>query len=123
MHAAAEGADTARLAQIIRDDPGALTAEDSQRNTALHLAALHGHVTAARLLIKAGASVNTTNATGMTPLMLAAKAGESDMVKLLLRNGADPKIKDAQGWTALKWAKKTRHYRAAVMIALAAAER
>ena len=121
IHQAATRGDAARVAQTIRENPSALSAADAKGNTALHLAAFHNRVDAARVLLGAGAQVNATNALAVTPLMLAAQAGSSQVVKLLLKGGADTTIRDARGRTALKWAKKTRHYEIAMRIAFAAA--
>ena len=54
--------------------PGArpLTTEG---NTALHVAALAGQTNVIEVLLKRGASVNTTNSLGMTPLDLASQIG------------------------------------------------
>jgi len=42
-----------------------------------------------RLLVKAGADVNTSSNTGHTPLMRAAYLGEIEVTRLLLEAGAD----------------------------------
>lgn len=49
--------------------------------TALHLAALHGHLAAVEALLEApGCDVNARNADGATPLHMAAFAGESQVL-------------------------------------------
>jgi ankyrin repeat protein len=122
IHQAATRGDAVTLVEIIRLNPNAVSSVDAKGNTALHLAASHDHVDAARVLLRAGSQANAENTLGMTPLMLAAKRGNSKIVKVLLQNYADTKIRDAHGWTALKWAKKTHHYESAILIALAASQ-
>ncbi len=54
----------------------------------LSVAALHGHLDIARLLIEHGADVSATNRDGNTPLHTAAFLGRTEMVKLLIGKGA-----------------------------------
>jgi hypothetical protein len=62
---------------------------------------------AVKLLIKAGANVNSqTWYEKFTPLMIAASKGKEDMVNELLKHGADPKLKSTAGKTALQYAMK-----------------
>lgn len=55
----------------------------------------------ARLLIDAGANVNTENYSGQTPLKSAVDRNMPEVVELLLANGANPKLKNKYGETAL----------------------
>lgn len=48
--------------------------------TPLHLAAWSGKVEVARLLLEAGAEVNSCSQNGDTPLILACQHGNSDVV-------------------------------------------
>ena len=59
------------------------------KNNALILAASRGHRSSVRLLIQAGADVNTRRRDGYTALMCAAENGHDDCVELLIRAGAD----------------------------------
>ena len=59
------------------------------RNNALILAASRGHRSSVRLLIEAGADVNTRRRDGYTALMCAAENGHDDCVEVLIRAGAD----------------------------------
>ncbi len=120
-HLAARTGDIQALANIIRSDPEQIERVDSKNNTALHVAILRDHLEAAQLLIAAGAPINAQNNRGLTTLMCAAERGNLDVVKLLLKRHADTRLQDTQGWTALKWAKKSHHYRYAMIIALAEA--
>ena len=55
----------------------------------------------AKLLIAAGADVNTKDKWCKTPLMLAAQYGHPEITKLLIDTGADVNAKDHQGKTPL----------------------
>jgi len=95
--------------------------------TALMLAALHGQLEVARLLVRKGAEINRTGWTPLhyaaanghadvvrylldenayidaqspnrtTPLMMAARHGHSDAVRLLVQAGADPTARNEAG--------------------------
>ncbi len=58
--------------------------------TALHWAAYWDEITAAELLIGAGAHVDAANDYGVTPLSLASTNGSAQMIELLLTAGASP---------------------------------
>ena len=60
----------------------------------LHWAALKGHLQACKILLDAGASVNSTDQWHFTPLIRAAQNGHVLVVLLLLRGGADPALVD-----------------------------
>ena len=60
-------------------------------------AALGGDVTAARVLLELGASVNGRDGFGRPALTLAAYANRVEMVAFLLERGADPAIRDENG--------------------------
>jgi len=66
--------------------------ERGNRNdtSALYLAAAHGHVEVARLLLSCGAHVDHGKSSGATPLFAAAYKGHADMIEALLAAGADP---------------------------------
>lgn len=69
--------------------------------TQLMRAAEHGDVDKMRALLKEGARVSDTDASGWTPLMYAAASSSSPPVQLLLGMGADPNEKSLIGDTAL----------------------
>ena len=56
----------------------------------LHVAALHGNVRLASLLIRHGALVDVVQLRGSTPLVMACKAACFQTSRLLLLNGANP---------------------------------
>ncbi len=69
--------------------------------TPLMRAAEHGDVDKMRALLKEGARISDSDASGWTPLMYAAASSSSPPVQLLLEKGADPNHKSAMGDTAL----------------------
>jgi ankyrin repeat protein len=68
--------------------------------TALLFAARVGDLASARLLVAAGADVNSTAPYGTSAMVVAAHAGYGDVAAFLLEKGADPDRADA-GYTAL----------------------
>ena len=77
----------------------------SIRYTPLAYACQEGHVSIAKALIEAGASLDTkTKMYGQTPLHLAVYSGKIDLVRLLVRSGAQVDPKDNDGSTPLKYA-------------------
>lgn len=83
------------VAELIRSDAD-LHAIGTNGWTPLHMAAAHGQVEKARLLIDAGADVNRRKEidASETPLMEAAFTGQPSTVLLLLEHGADPFMRD-----------------------------
>ena len=79
--------------------------------TALHWAARHDDLETAKLLVRAGAGVNTANRYGVTPLTLACTNGNPVLVELLLDSGADPNTTLPGGETALMTAARTGRLR------------
>lgn len=70
--------------------------------TALHLAARHGCVDFAKLVLDAGASIDLKSlATGGTPLHYAAMANQIDVAKLLIKRKANLEVYDKTGSTPL----------------------
>lgn len=60
------------------------------RRSALHCAAYTGSLECLRLLLEAGANVNTQDSEGVTALHWACAGGHTDCVQLLLASGAYP---------------------------------
>jgi ankyrin repeat protein len=52
-------------------------------------------------LLRSGADVTVTNASGETPLNLACRHGNMDIVKALLASDANVTVTNASGWTPL----------------------
>lgn len=85
---AARAGDTPAVQDALRS--GANTdARNRHDQTALHLAAWHGHTGVARALISARADLNArAGRSGETPLHTAVRAGRPDMALVLLGSGA-----------------------------------
>ncbi|KAJ3375552.1 hypothetical protein GGF31_004671 [Allomyces arbusculus] len=66
-----------RLVQLLLDKiPVNISAQDNEGNTALHVAALMGHLSCAALLVACGASPTAANYRGQTPVDLAPESAE-----------------------------------------------
>ena len=72
--------------------------------TALHCAAISGHVATLRLLLDRGALIDMPDRIGYTALRMAAEEGHKDSVQVLLEKGADVDRQHPDGTTALNLA-------------------
>jgi len=61
IHDAARKGDVKKLKELIASDPKLVSSLDGKGNTPLHVAALHGEVAAAQILLDAGADINAKN--------------------------------------------------------------
>jgi ankyrin repeat protein len=75
---------------------------------ALHLAVIGGSVETVRLLLEAGAPVDTKDVRGMTALMIAVSTDRPNVavVRLLLAHGANASLRDNNDESVLDWARK-----------------
>ena len=67
---------------------------NSQNVTALHCAAKKGHTKVVRVLIDAGADIDTRNDDGRSPLHCASTSGSLEVVKMLVEAGAGVDVTD-----------------------------
>jgi len=86
LYKAATQGKVSSLKQLVDpEDPSVLSATTPQLNSALHLAALHGHAEFAGEVLDMNEELLVTrNDDGDTPLHLAAKAGKLEVAKLLV---------------------------------------
>lgn len=82
---------------------------NAQGVSALHAALAGPMPDIARSLIAAGADVNLTQQSGVTPLHEAAHIGRADLVRLFLDHGADPSARDERGRNAADFARASGH--------------
>jgi ankyrin repeat protein len=75
--------------------------ENSQGETALHLASKRGHKRIVEFLLAHGADANAQNAYGDTPLHYAAETKHADLVELLLTHDANIQARNRQQWIFL----------------------
>jgi uncharacterized protein len=73
---------------------------DTFGGTALHKAAERGHCSTVKMLLDAGADINSLDMYEKTPLFWAVLANQPATVVLLLHRGADMNIRDMYGQTA-----------------------
>jgi ankyrin repeat protein len=74
--------------------------------TALHYAAVVGHIDIVEILLKNKANVNALSPNNTTPLMMATRSGKLDLIETLIKNGADVSLKNSQGMNAYDFAKQ-----------------
>ncbi|XP_058232616.1 inversin isoform X2 [Hemibagrus wyckioides] len=77
---------------------------DKYGGTALHAAALSGHVSTVRLLLGKGAMVDPLDVMKHTPLFRACEMGHRDVILTLIKGGARVDLVDTDGHSALHWA-------------------
>lgn len=103
FEAAALG-ETARVKELIANNPDLLRQYSNDGWTALHLAAFMGHRETAEALLQAGADLTALSQNQMANQPLhAALAGKTDrpLVQMLLERGADAKARAGGGVTPL----------------------
>jgi hypothetical protein len=78
--------DARAVGKLLEDQPGLIRERDTTYGaTALHWAALRGHVEVVKLLLDRGAVTTAVNAAGETPLDVAMRAKRQDVVRVLSR--------------------------------------
>jgi ankyrin repeat protein len=93
IHDAARKGDVKKVTALLQSDPKLVGDRDNNGDTPLHVAALHGELAVAQVLLEAGADVNARNSYGaFTPGDLWSVLGSSnhkDPVALLRVHGVD----------------------------------
>ncbi len=108
VDAAASSGSVELLRTVLPAKPSRVAASKGSQSsrTALMDAAYYGPAESVRLLLEAGAEVDTRDNRGRTALMHAAGSDDSEaaVLQLLLGQGADRSLKDERGDTALDFA-------------------
>jgi ankyrin repeat protein len=117
IHLATAMGDGARVQDILDTDPDAIALQtyrwDSVANFSggmpLHIAAIHGRIEVAALLLERGADVNARCLGGATPLHYTSWKGQVEMATFLLDHGADLRALDPEFQSPpVGWAKFQR---------------
>ncbi|XP_018618490.2 inversin isoform X3 [Scleropages formosus] len=104
MWAAGKGSDDVMSTMLNLKKDIDINMADKYGGTALHAAALSGHVSTVRLLLERGAMVDALDVMKHTPLFRACEMGHRDVILTLIKGGARVDLVDLDGHTALHWA-------------------
>ena len=86
-----------------------LELENTDKYTALHIAAQEGNYKIVNYLIEKGAEINKTCLKDTAPLHIACERGHIEVVKSLLGNGAMINVKNEENCTPLYVASREGH--------------
>lgn len=106
MEAAKRGSD--EMCKILIDKRANINTTNESGKSALHFAAIFGHVLFCERLINVGAVIDMKDKEGFTPLYLAAEYGNVLVCKRLIKRGANVNTTDKNGITPLYMAAKNR---------------
>jgi uncharacterized protein len=104
IHEAITKNDSAKVKELLKNDPNLVFSKDEDGFTPLHLAAANGHTGIVEFLLTTRAEVNSKDNAGSTPLHQAAAGQHNDIVELLLAQKADVDATDKHGLTPLHYA-------------------
>ncbi|KAL2867427.1 ankyrin repeat-containing domain protein [Aspergillus lucknowensis] len=90
---------SAAAVSLLLNRGASIRAADKCKQTALHVAARHGHPELIHLLLKSGACIDEFNNQRETPLMIAVRKQHVECVAALLEHGANTNLKDCEGCT------------------------
>ena len=93
------------VSMLLRGGGGVADVDATNRHgqTPLLAAAIRGHLTVVRELIRAGADVDRSDRLGTSPLIAAVAAGWTEVAEALLDAGASTTHRDRRGLTAIEW--------------------
>lgn len=110
---ATERGDLQTVKRLVAENPEVVNEVIETQDQPLHIACWQKYETIVRVLIQAGADVNSRGDFGATPLHYAVFEGDeysTPIVKALLSAGADPNLVDNRASaTPLKWAQREHH--------------
>ncbi|KAH0579595.1 hypothetical protein H2248_002446 [Termitomyces sp. 'cryptogamus'] len=89
LHSAVWEKNSDTVRHLLEENADGNAAEDHHGKTPLHIAALHGHLDIAELLLNHNADVHARNSQVQTPLYLVAWFGHLNLVQYLFKHNAD----------------------------------
>ena len=102
LHAAAFRRDVPVLGSLLTSSgEGSVNVRDAQGRTALHFAALAGHLDACAALFRARCDVHAADEVGNVALHAAAAGGHVSILRAHLEHGVAVDTRGRDGWTAL----------------------
>lgn len=104
MWAAGKGSDDVLRTMLSLKSDIDINMADKYGGTALHAAALSGHVSTVKLLLENNAQVDPTDVMKHTPLFRACEMGHKDVIQTLIKGGARVDLVDQDGHSLLHWA-------------------
>ncbi|KAK2503994.1 hypothetical protein MC885_003268 [Smutsia gigantea] len=104
MWAAGKGSDDVLRTMLSLKADIDINMADKYGGTALHAAALSGHVSTVKLLLENNALVDATDVMKHTPLFRACEMGHKDVIQTLIKGGARVDLVDQDGHSLLHWA-------------------
>ena len=118
----AQGGVADDLVEILQKNPGIVNRLNRYGWSALHWAALGGHMQTIALLLRSGANPNLLSKNGETPVDSAAKGGETNAIALLVKHGAKVRVARKDGLTPLHVAAAGGHTEAVELLVSLGAE-
>ncbi|XP_045152497.1 inversin isoform X2 [Echinops telfairi] len=104
MWAAGKGSDDVLQTMLSLKSDIDINMADKYGGTALHAAALSGHVSTVKLLLENNAQVDATDVMKHTPLFRACEMGHKEVIQTLIKGGARVDLVDQDGHSLLHWA-------------------
>ncbi|NXY43386.1 INVS protein, partial [Ceuthmochares aereus] len=104
MWAAGKGSDDVIRTMLALKQDIDINMTDKYAGTALHAAALSGHVSTVKLLLEHNAQVDALDVMKHTPLFRACEMGHKEVIQTLIKGGARVDLVDQDGHSPLHWA-------------------
>jgi ankyrin repeat protein len=110
LHGASKRGDLEAVKHLLAQKGADINLKDYwSGQTALHAAAVGGHLEIVKFLVESGADKEAKTKSALTPLHFAAIDGHFGIVKFLVESGADKKAKTKGNQTPLQWAQRCRN--------------
>ena len=102
LNAAAAAGSKEFIEELLKVDGVDLEFATESGNRPIHQAAMNGHLEIVKLLLEAGADVNSRGIWNFSAALLAVHSEEFDVLKELFNHGADLDSQDTEwGWSPL----------------------